>query len=278
MVGQELGPYTIDRLVGHGALAWVFAAHRSTTGKPLALKIIKPAYAGDRRVADRFQADARAAGHLQHPNIVPILDVGRDGRYTYFAMPLYPASLASRLATAGALDEHTAIHVARDVADALAFAHDAGLVHRDIKPANILLGPDGAGIVADLGIGHAAGDYVSGTGEDMTVGTPQYISPEQAQGRRLDGRSDLYALGMSLYRATTGELPFEAIDWYELARMHVEAPPTPLRAKRATLSAPFERIVMRCLAKHPDDRYPSAADLREALDRLGRDGPESATR
>ncbi|MDH3291072.1 MAG: serine/threonine protein kinase [Gemmatimonadota bacterium] len=278
MVGRELGPYTIDRLVGHGALAWVFAAHRLATGDPLALKVLKPAYAGDRQVADRFQTDARAASRLQHPNLVAILDVGRNGRYTYFAMPLYRESLASRLATAGELDERTAIRIARDVADGLAFAHDAGLVHRDIKPANILLAPDGAGIVADLGIGHAASDYVSGTGEDMTVGTPQYISPEQAQGRRLDGRSDLYALGMSLYRATTGELPFAAIDWYELARMHVEASPAPPRTKRATLSAPFDRMVMRCLAKHPDDRYRSAADLREALDRLGRDGPESATR
>ncbi|MDH5551685.1 MAG: serine/threonine protein kinase, partial [Gemmatimonadota bacterium] len=233
MVGRELGPYTIDRLVGHGALAWVFAAHRLATGDPLALKVLKPAYAGDRQVADRFQTDARAASRLQHPNLVAILDVGRNGRYTYFAMPLYRESLASRLATAGELDERTAIRIARDVADGLAFAHDAGLVHRDIKPANILLAPDGAGIVADLGIGHAASDYVSGTGEDMTVGTPQYISPEQAQGRRLDGRSDLYALGMSLYRATTGELPFAAIDWYELARMHVEASPAPPRTKRA---------------------------------------------
>lgn len=273
VVGRRVGPYVIERPIGHGAIAWVFAARRPSGTAPVALKLLKPAYGGDRRFADRFLAEARAASHLRHPNIVAIVDVDRAEPYAYFAMPLYGESLASRLVAAGLIDERTAVGIARDVADGLACAHQAGWVHGDIKPANILLDTGGAGVVADLGIGRTAPDYVAVSGADMTVGTPQYIAPEQAQGRRVDGRSDLYALGMSLYRATTGAFPFHATDWYELARMHVEETPAPPRTKQPTLSAAFDRLIMRCLAKHPDDRYRSAEELRAALDHLRPDRP-----
>jgi serine/threonine protein kinase len=191
----------------------------------------------------------------------------------YFAMELYPASLATALAQ-GPLPEPQLLSITRDVAEALAFAHAQGVVHRDIKPDNILLGADGRAVVSDFGIARAVSGYVSATGVNMTIGTPHYLSPEQAQGRPLDGRSDLYSLGITLYKAATGDLPFKSKDWYELARMHVEEAPAPPRQGHPDLSKKLERIILRLLAKHPDDRPASAEELLQELDAMqdpGRD-------
>jgi serine/threonine protein kinase len=152
------------------------------------------------------------------------------------------------------------------VAAALAFAHERDVIHRDIKPDNILLAADGHAILTDFGIARAVSGYVQATGFMMTIGTPAYISPEQAQGRPLDGRTDLYSLGITLYRTVTGELPFRSKDWFELARMHVEEAPEPPRVRQPELSKRFERIILRLLAKHPNDRYPTATALLEDLE------------
>jgi serine/threonine protein kinase len=152
------------------------------------------------------------------------------------------------------------------VGRALAFAHARGLIHRDLKPDNVLLRADGSAVLSDFGIARAVSGYVTSTGVDMTIGTPQYLSPEQAQGRPLDPRADFYALGVTLYQAAAGMLPFTATDWFALARMHVEDPPRPLRAHRPQLSRRFERIVAKCLAKHPEDRYRDAAELLADLE------------
>src|SRR3989441_99099 len=129
------------------------------------------------------------------------------------------------------------------------------------SPDNILIQADGSPVISDFGIARAVSGYVASTGVNMTIGTPQYLSPEQAQGRLVDPRADFYALGVTLYKAATGELPFTSTDWFELARMHVEDPPASLRKKRPALSKRFERVVMKCLAKHPDDRYRDATEL-----------------
>jgi serine/threonine-protein kinase len=181
-------------------------------------------------------------------------------------MDLLPDSLARRLEREPVMEESAVVGIARGVASALAFAHGRGIVHRDIKPDNILLDAEGRAVLADFGIARAVSGYVQATGFMMTIGTPHYISPEQAQGRPVDGRSDLYSFGITLYRAVTGELPFRSRDWYELARMHVETKPEPPRIHRAELSKRLERIILRLLAKHPDDRYRSAEDLLADLD------------
>jgi serine/threonine protein kinase len=155
--------------------------------------------------------------------------------------------------------------VAVGVTQALAFAHERNVVHRDIKPDNVLLAVDLRPVITDFGIARAVSGYVAATGFMMTIGTPAYISPEQAQGRALDGRSDLYSLGIMIYRMVTGEVPFKSRDWFELARMHVEDRPEPPRNRDPDLSKRTERIVLRLLAKHPDDRYASAAALLEDL-------------
>ncbi|HWP37725.1 MAG TPA: serine/threonine-protein kinase [Gemmatimonadales bacterium] len=267
LVGRTVGPYTIEKLIGQGGFAWVFSG-RSAAGPPVALKILRPRYAGDEQFAARFRNEAKVALDLQHPNIVRVIDFGEADDLTYFAMHYYPDSLAARLSREGPLPEADIVRMAVDVVTGLAYAHQAGIVHRDIKADNVMFTEDGTAVIADFGIARALSGYVTATGVNMTIGTAAYVSPEQAQGRPLDGRSDLYALGVTLYKAATGEVPFKSTDWFELARMHVEVAPESPRAKNPALSRRLERIILKCLAKHPDDRYPSAFDLLQELQQI----------
>jgi serine/threonine-protein kinase len=260
LVGQTLGPYTLERLIGQGGFAWVFVG-REPDGTPVAVKVLKPRYAGDRLFETRFRNESETAARLEHPNIIRIRAVSTAGPHVYFVMDLCADSLAARITREGPLPEHDIVRIAQDVARGLGFAHARGVIHRDLKPDNILLRSDGSAVITDFGIARAISGYVASTGVDMTIGTPQYLSPEQAQGRPLDQRADFYALGITLYKAATGDVPFSHADWFELARMHVEDPPPPLRSKQPNLSRQLERVVAKCLAKHPDDRYRTAQEL-----------------
>ena len=260
LLGRTVGPYDLERLLGQGGFAWVFVG-RELDGTPVAVKVLMPRYAGDPQFESRFRNEAETAAKLQHPNIIRIRFVARSGNYVYFAMDLCADSLAARLAREGPLPEAEIVRIAGDVTRGLEFAHRQGVIHRDLKPDNILIRSDGSAVLSDFGIARAVSGYVASTGVNMTIGTPQYLSPEQAQGRPLDQRVDFYALGVTLYKAATGEVPFTSSDWFELARMHVERRPPSLRRKRPQLSKRFERVVMKCLAKHPDDRYRDATAL-----------------
>ena len=264
LVGQTLGPYTLERLLGQGGFAWAFAG-RQPDGTPVAIKVLKPRYAGDSQFESRFRNESETAAKLEHPNIIRIRSVAKSGEHVYFAMDLCADSLGARIAREGPLLEDDILRLARDIAAALEFAHQQGVIHRDLKPDNVLIRSDGGAVLTDFGIARAVSGYVASTGVNMTIGTPHYLSPEQAQGRPLDQRVDFYALGVTLYKAATGEVPFSSTDWFELARMHVEDPPPPLRRKRPELSKRFERVVLKCLAKHPDDRYANAAEFRADL-------------
>jgi serine/threonine-protein kinase len=265
LIGYRIGPYVVDELIGEGGFAWVFAAHREDDDSQAALKVLKPRYAGDREFEARFRNEYTFASELLHPNVVRILEVGKESQLTYFSMDYYPGSVAFLIEKNIRIAEEKLIEIATHVTAGLAFAHKKGIVHRDIKPDNILLKSDGTAVISDFGIAKAVSGYVTATGVNMTIGTPQYISPEQAQGRNLDGRSDIYSLGVTLYKAATGETPFRSTDWFELARMHVEESPKGPRKKRPDLSERFERIVLRCLAKHPDDRYATTEALLDEL-------------
>ena len=268
LLGRNIGPYTLDRVIGQGGFAWVFAGRRAADQYPVALKILKPRYAGDPEFEKRFRNEAKVASEFDHPNIVHILEVGHLDDFTFFAMELYPESLGAKLKGSEPISEEQLVRIAKDLAAGLAYAHDKGIIHRDIKVDNVLLKDDGSAVIADFGIARAVSGYVSATGVNMTIGTPQYISPEQAQGRKLDGRSDLYALGVTLYKTATGDVPFRSSDWFELARMHVEDQPLAPSKQRPDLSARLERVILKCLAKHPDDRYPSAQALEQELEQL----------
>jgi serine/threonine-protein kinase len=268
----KVGPYQTADVIGGGGFAWVLAARREYDGIEVALKVLKPKYAKDTQFTARFLKEAQVAGELRHPHIIRILDVGQDGANVYFSMPRLRSSLDVELEAATTWPEADVARTARDIARALAFAHETGIIHRDIKPQNILFREDGAAVLTDFGIARAVAGYVSTTGKQLVLGTPHYVSPEQARGQVLDGRTDLYALGVTMYRAATGDLPFRSSDWYELARLHVEEPPTPPREKRPELSKGFEKVVLRCLEKDREQRYTTAGELAGALDDLLQDG------
>ena len=267
-LGRTLGKFRIDAIIGTGGFAWVYKAYDPELEIPVALKVLKPQYAGDEQFEQRFRREAATAARLRHPNIIKIFAVGKDGEAVYFAMDFLPQGLPDRLEVVTKLPEPVLIRMGIDVASALGFAHREGVVHRDIKIDNILFDDHGNAIVADFGIARAVSNYVQQTGTNMVVGTPQYFSPEQARGMALDGRADIYSLGVTLYRAATGVLPFTGDDWYEIARQHVEDKPAKPRVHNSLLSRDIDRVIMRCLEKDPAARFQTGESLCQALGAL----------
>jgi serine/threonine protein kinase len=259
-LGQTLGKYRIEELIGSGGFAWVYKAFDPELEIHVALKVLKPQFAGDETFEERFRREAATAAKLRHPNIIKIYSVGRHGEAVFFAMDYYPSGLAERLEVASSLPEEFVVRVGVDVAQALGYAHREGVIHRDIKVDNILFDAHGNAVVADFGIARALSGYSNQTGTNMVVGTPQYFAPEQARAKQLDGRADIYSLGVTLYRAATGRLPFEGDDWYEIARQHVEEPPPAPRSINPDLTPAFEAAILHCLQKLPDDR-PATGEL-----------------
>jgi serine/threonine protein kinase len=270
-LGRHLGRFRVDSNVGSGGFAWVYKGYDPELDIPVAIKILKPQYAGEEAFETRFRTEAATAAKLRHPNIIRILAVGREDSAVYFVMDYLPTGLDDRLRIMGTLPEMLLIRMGMDVAAALAFAHREGVIHRDIKTDNILYDDHGNAIVADFGIARALSGYTEQTGTNMVVGTPQYFSPEQARGQTLDGRADIYSLGVTLFKAATGVLPFQGEDWYEIARQHIEEPAPRPRAFNPALSRGIEQVILKCLAKDPADRYPTGDALHtELMQLLGR--------
>lgn len=265
-LGSTLGKYRIDALIGTGGFAWVYRAFDPELEIPVALKVLKPQFGGDTDFVTRFKREASVAAKLRHPNIVKIYTIGREGDAVYFAMDYLPSGLADKLETMPHLAEEAVIQIGMDVSRALGFAHREGVIHRDIKVDNIMFDEHGNAVVADFGIARALTGYTNQTGTGMVVGTPQYFAPEQARAKPLDGRADIYSLGVTLYRAATGRLPFIGDDWYEVARQHVEDAPTPPRTLNPHITAEFETVLLRCLAKRPDDRPTTGEQLLDELE------------
>lgn len=276
-LGRTLGKYRVDELVGSGGFAWVYRAHDPELEIDVALKVLKPQFAGDPQIEERFRREASTAAKLRHPNIVAIHAVGREGDAVYFAMDFLPDGLAQRLETLGMLPEEAVIRLGIDVAGALGFAHRQGVIHRDIKVDNILFDAHGNAVVADFGIARAVSGYPGQTGTNMVVGTPQYFAPEQARAKPLDGRADLYSLGVTLYRAAAGALPFNGDDWYEIARQHVETEPPDPRTLQPSLSDGFAAVILHCLEKDPENRPASGEALRQELATLLGIAPDHST-
>lgn len=268
-LGQTLGGrYRLTRLLGAGAYAWVYEAVDIELEIPVAVKVLRPEHTGNEVAEARFRREATTAARLRHPNIITVRDVGRGDGATWVAMDLVPHTLSRRLQVMPYLPESDVVRLGLDVASALSVAHAEDIIHRDIKPDNILIGTNGEAIVCDFGLARALTSGADLSATNQVLGTPHYFSPEQAKGEPLDGRSDLYALGVTLYRAATGKLPFEGEDWYAVARQHVDVPPPAPRTLVPTLSEAFEKIILRLLAKRPEDRYASATALSDALSRL----------
>src|SRR3954464_4011380 len=262
--------YEIHKRVGRGGMADVFLGRDRLLDRQVAIKVLFPEFAIDPNFVERFRREAQAAANLSHPNIVNVYDWGRHSGTYFIAMEyVHGRTLADILRTNGRVTAKQAAEIASEVAAALGFAHDAGLVHRDIKPANILIGSNGQVKVADFGIARAvnAPTESSPPQAGAVMGTATYFSPEQAQGAQPDPRSDLYSLGIVMYEMVAGRPPFTGENPVSIAYKQVHDLPQPLNQIVADVPRPFEAIVAKLLAKDPSMRYATADALREDLRR-----------
>ncbi|MCB1272668.1 MAG: serine/threonine protein kinase, partial [Microthrixaceae bacterium] len=257
--------YLLQTPLGRGGMAQVFEALDETLGRQVAVKVLHPHLMADEAFVHRFRQEAVAAARLTHPGIVGVYDTCSDGHYEAIVLELLDArTLREVLDDRGALDSESVRRIGLRVLDALETAHNAGLVHRDIKPSNVLLCTDGRVKVADFGIAKAD-DQTDVTREGSLLGTAAYLSPEQLDGAAVDGRSDLYALGLVLYECLVGRSPFDGDSpaAVALARLHVD--PVDPRRFRSEVPPSLATTVMRALRRDPDERFVDAAEFRAAL-------------
>jgi serine/threonine-protein kinase len=257
--------YRIIRRVGSGGMADVYAAEHERLGRLLAVKVMHAHLARDDEMRIRFRREAEAASRLVHPLICTPSDYGEAGEVVYLVLPyLGGGCLADDLAKDRVVPAERMASIASQVSCALDYAHRRGIIHRDVKPDNVLFDDDGNAILTDFGIATARfhGRLTAG---GRAMGTPHYMAPEQAMGKTLDGRSDLYAVGVMLYECLVGFPPFDGADGYSIGYKHVHEAPVPLQDVDSRVPDALASIVMRCLAKSPDDRYQRGQDLSDAL-------------
>ena len=268
---KMVGNFEVLEEIGRGAMGAVFKARQVSVDRIVALKVLPPRLAKDEKFIGRFLREARAAAHLNHPNIVQAIDAGHAKPYYYFAMEFVDGPSADALLQSeGPLRERRALEIARDVARALDHAHQADIVHRDVKPDNILIAADGTAKLADLGLARETVDLDSRlTQAGTAVGTPDYISPEQARGEdELDGRTDVYSLGATLYHLVTGSPPYTGKSAVDIMYKHLHDPPPDPRAVNPQVSAGMAAIVSKAMAKRRQQRYANAEALLNDLERL----------
>ncbi|MDQ3538437.1 MAG: protein kinase [Actinomycetota bacterium] len=255
--------YELGATIGAGGMARVVQAHDRLLDRAVAVKLMRDDLSADPTVRERFLREARAAARFAHPNAVAVYDTGQDGRRPWIVMELVDGdNLADRLAAEGALPADTAKSIADQVLAALSAAHRAGMVHRDVKPANILLPRDGGVKLTDFGIAKGIQEATAGlTATGQLIGTAKYLSPEQVDGHPATPASDVYAMGVVLYEMLTGAPPFVGENALAVALAHTRDPVPPLRGVDQTLAS----VAERALAKDPEQRYPDAAAMRDAL-------------
>jgi eukaryotic-like serine/threonine-protein kinase len=278
VVGETVAErYELEELVGHGGMSSVYRAHDSLLERYVALKVLHEQYSKDDDFVERFKREARSVAQLQHPNIVTVIDRGeQDGRQYIVFEYIEGENLKEFVVRKGRLQVREALEIAIEVARALGFAHEHGLVHRDVKPQNVLLNGDGRAKVTDFGIARSL-DVEQGVTQTGTVlGTSNYIAPEQASGKRVDQHSDVYSLGVVLYEMLTGDVPFPGESFVAVALKHVNEPPPSVLDGRGDIPLRVAEAVDRALEKDPERRFPTmeafAVELEGCLAELGRGG------
>ncbi|MBN2387583.1 MAG: protein kinase [Anaerolineales bacterium] len=264
--GENVGPYRIIEQLGQGGMATVYKAYHAGLDRYVALKVLNMVFLNDLSFLARFEREARLLARLEHPNIVPIHDIAEQDGRPYLVMKFIEGETLKARLVKETLPPGQAAAILRAVGAALSFAHAQGILHRDVKPSNVLLEQGGQVYLADFGLARMAEGTTSTLTGDMVVGTPHYISPEQATGRTdLDHRTDIYSLGIMLYEMSVGRVPFDADTPIAVIRDHIQAPLPLPRSLNPDVSPDLERVLLKALAKQPEDRFANVESLVEAF-------------
>jgi len=276
MIGKTIKDiYRIYDEIGQGAVATVYLAKDLERNRVVALKIIHPELAEESQFARRFQREAKLLARLDSPHAIKVLDYGEEEGLAFIVLEYMEGrTLSAILEEEGALEVEWALSLARQIAQGLAHADEAGIVHRDIRPANIMVAPSGLAKIMDFGI--AKGADLSRLTTTGVLGSPHYLSPEQAEGKEVDIRSDIYSLGVTLFEMLTGQRPYEADNAVDIVLKHLQEPVPSLRQFDEGIPVQVDKLVKRCLAKDPEERFQTPGELMEAIDKTLR-GPEGKT-
>lgn len=271
LIGKTLGSYRILATLGQGGMAKVYKAYQENLDREVAIKVLPPWFAADRSFVERFNLEARLVARLAHPNIVIVHDASEQQGHLYIVMQLISGgTLKHRFDTlhleGKAMSLAEAVPIFSQIASALNYAHEQGIIHRDVKPVNVLMDLSGRPILSDFGIAKVLASSQEGlTRPGAGVGTPEYMSPEQCQGAAVDGRADIYAMGIMLFEAMTGATPFRGDSYPALAHGHIYEPPPRPSTINPSISPLVERIILTAIMKKPEQRFQRAIDLADAL-------------
>jgi len=273
-VGTAVGPYKIVEKLGQGGMATVYKAYHEALDRYVAIKVLHAAFKDDETFLRRFTREARVVAKLEHTHIVPVYDFAEHDGYPYLVMRFVEGETLKERMSQGALTRAEILRIAAAMAQALDYAHQNGILHRDIKPSNILLTKGGGVFIADYGLARITQAGESTMSQDMIMGTPQYISPEQAKGvKEIDGRTDIYSFAIILYEMLTGQVPFQSDTSYAIIHAQIFDPPPRPSLINDKINPAVEAALLKGLSKEPDDRYATAGDMVNALQQAAAEMP-----